>query len=89
MKYIKQTAAAVALTASALLVSACSSGTTSDTTKNAADSRPVVNKENWPERIPTSGLTKGLSLPLEAYMPSYEDQVTVEQAANDLQQSCM
>ncbi|QCD59649.1 hypothetical protein CEB94_36235 [Streptomyces hawaiiensis] len=89
MKYIKQTAAAVALTASALLVSACSSGTTSDTTKNAADSRPVVNKENWPKRIPTSGLTKGLSLPLEAYMPSYEDQVTVEQAANDLQQSCM
>ncbi|MFE2267575.1 hypothetical protein [Streptomyces griseosporeus] len=48
-----------------------------------------MNKENWPEKIPTSGLTKGLTLPLEAYMDSYEDQVTVEQAANDLQQSCM
>lgn len=89
MKRIKRTAAAVALTASALLVSACSSGTTPDTTKNAADGRPIVNKENWPEKIPTSGLTKDLILPLEAYMASYEDQVTVEQAANDLQQSCM
>ncbi|MFI6492983.1 hypothetical protein [Streptomyces sp. NPDC050564] len=89
MKHIKRTATAVALTASALLVSACSSGTTPDTTKNAADGKPIVNKENWPKKIPTSGLTKDLTLPLEAYMASYEDQVTVEQAANDLQQSCM
>jgi hypothetical protein len=89
VKRIKRTATAVALTASALLVSACSSGTTPDTTKNAADGRPIVNKENWPKKIPTSGLTKDLTLPLEAYMASYEDQVTVEQAANDLQQSCM
>ncbi|QKZ18142.1 hypothetical protein [Streptomyces chartreusis] len=89
MKKIKRTAIAVALTASALLVSACSSGTTSETAENVADGRPVVNKENWPEETPTSGLTKDLTLPLEAYMASYEDQVTVEQAANDLQQSCM
>ena len=89
MKHIKRTATAVALTASALLVSACSSGTTPDTTQNAADGKPIVNKENWPKKIPTSGLTKDLTLPLEAYMASYEDQVTVEQAANDLQQSCM
>ena len=86
---IKRTATAVTLAASALLVSACSSGTTPDTTKNAADGRPIVDKENWPEKIPTSGLTKDLTLPLETYMASYEDQVTVEQAANDLQQSCM
>jgi hypothetical protein len=90
VKHLKRTAAAaVALTASALLVSACSSGTTPDTTKNAADGRPIVNKENWPKRVPASGLTKDLTLPLEPYMASYEDQVTVEQAANDLQQSCM
>lgn len=89
MKHIKRTATAVALTASVLLVSACSSGTTADTTKNAADGKPIVNKENWPEKIPTSGLTKDLSLPLETYMASYEDQVTIEQAANNLQQSCM
>ncbi|MFC8241286.1 hypothetical protein [Streptomyces chartreusis] len=89
MKNIKRIATAVALTASALLVSACSSGTTADTTKNAADGRPIVNKENWPEKIPTRGLTKDLTLPLEAYMASYEEQVTVEQAASDLQQSCM
>lgn len=89
MKHIKRTATALALTASALLVSACSSGTSEHTAQNAADGRPIVNKENWPQKIPTSGLTKGLTLPLEAYMASYEDQVTVEQAANDLQQSCM
>ncbi|MFF0014477.1 hypothetical protein [Streptomyces sp. NPDC005374] len=89
MKHIKRTAAAVALTASALLASACSPGTTPETTTNAADDRPIVNKENWPEKIPTSGPAKDLTLPLEAYMASYEDQVTVEQAADDLQQSCM
>ncbi|MEV5952498.1 hypothetical protein AB0M11_01750 [Streptomyces sp. NPDC051987] len=89
MKHIKRTATAVALTASALLVSACSSGTSAHTTQNAADGKPIVNKENWPKKIPTSGLTKDLTLPLEAYMASYEEQVTVEQAASDLQQSCM
>ncbi|MEV5887339.1 hypothetical protein AB0L74_32620 [Streptomyces sp. NPDC052020] len=89
MKHIKRTATAVALTASALLVTACSSGATPETAKNVADDRPIVNKENWPKKIPTSGLTKELTLPLEAYMASYEDQVTIEQAANDLQQSCM
>jgi hypothetical protein len=89
VKHIKRTATAVALTASAFLLSACSSGATPDTTKNAADGRPIVDKENWPEKVPTSGLAKDLTLPLEAYMASYEDQVTIEQAANDLQQSCM
>jgi hypothetical protein len=89
VKHIKRTATSVALAASALLVSACSSGTSPHTTQNAADGRPIVNKENWPKKIPTSGLTKGLTLPLEAYMASYEDQVAVEQAASDLQQSCM
>ncbi|MFJ4534366.1 hypothetical protein ACIP39_00075 [Streptomyces tibetensis] len=89
MKNLKRTATAVTLTASALLLSACSSGTSAHTTQNAADGRPIVNKENWPKKIPTSGLAKDLTLPLEAYMASYEDQVTIEQAANDLQQSCM
>ncbi|MFB6844979.1 hypothetical protein ACFCXS_08975 [Streptomyces sp. NPDC056373] len=89
MKRIKRTALAVALTASALLVSACSSGAASDTTENAADGKPIVNKANWPEKVPTTGLTKNLTLPLEAYMASYEDQVTLEQAASDLEQSCM
>jgi hypothetical protein len=89
VKHIKRTATAVALAASALLVSACSSGATPETAKNVADGKPIVNKDNWPKKIPTSGLTKDLTLPLEAYMTSYEDQVTVEQASNDLQQTCM
>ncbi|MFE0802564.1 hypothetical protein ACFW3N_21060 [Streptomyces sp. NPDC058834] len=79
------------MTASTLLVSACSSGTApkTETATNVADGKPIVNKENWPDKIPASGLTKDLSLPLEVYMASYEDQVTVEEATNDLQQSCM
>jgi hypothetical protein len=43
-----------------------------------------MNKKNSPKETPTRGLTKNLSLPLEPYMASYEDQVTIEQAANDL-----
>ncbi|MCD7444849.1 hypothetical protein K4B79_42460 [Streptomyces lincolnensis] len=89
MKNIKRIAAAVALTGSALLTSACSSGTTAETATSVADDRPIVNTENWPEEIPTSGPARNLTLPLEAYMASYKDQVTVEQAASDLQQSCM
>ncbi|MFE9686846.1 hypothetical protein [Streptomyces sp. NPDC006285] len=89
MKHTKRTATAVALAASALLVSACSSGTSAHTKENVADGKPIVNKENWPEKTPTNGLTKDLTLPLETYMASYEDQVTVEQASKELQQSCM
>lgn len=89
MKHTKRIATAVALTASMFLVSACSSDTTPDATQNVADGKTIVNKENWPEKTPTSGLTKNLTLPLEAYMASSEDQVAVEQASNDLQQSCM
>ncbi|MER7982659.1 hypothetical protein [Streptomyces sp. NPDC095817] len=89
MSRIKTTVLAAALTTSALLVSACSSGSTAETATNVADGKPIVNKENWPKKVPSSGLTKDLTLPLEAYMASYEDQVTVEQAADDLQQSCM
>lgn len=89
MKHTQRIATAVVLTASALLLSACSSGTTPDLTQNVADGKTIVNKENWPKQVPTSGLAKNLTLPLEGYMASYEEQVTVEQAATDLQQSCM
>ncbi|MET9252316.1 hypothetical protein [Streptomyces sp. NPDC003717] len=89
MKRTQRIAAAVALAASALLVSACSSAGPGPATANAADEKPVVDKANWPEKVPTSGLAKNLTLPLEEYMPSYADQVAVEQAASDLQESCM
>ncbi|MGW4435074.1 hypothetical protein ACWELO_04760 [Streptomyces sp. NPDC004596] len=89
MRHVKRIATAVALTASAFLVSACSPGTPPDANGSAAGGEPIVNKENWPGRVPSSGLAKGLSLPLEAYMASYQDQVTVERAADDLQRSCM
>ncbi|MEU9357962.1 hypothetical protein AB0D35_07580 [Streptomyces sp. NPDC048301] len=39
--------------------------------------------------MPTSGLVKGLELPLESYLPSYADQVTVDTALRTLETRCM
>ncbi|WP_411069531.1 hypothetical protein [Streptomyces sp. cmx-4-25] len=39
--------------------------------------------------MPTSGLVKGLELPLESYLPSYADQVVVDTALRTLQTRCM
>ncbi|MEV6263217.1 hypothetical protein AB0M42_21045 [Streptomyces sp. NPDC051784] len=39
--------------------------------------------------MPTSGLVKGLELPLESYLPSYADQVAVDTALRTLQTRCM
>ncbi|GFM99993.1 hypothetical protein Sfulv_48040 [Streptomyces fulvorobeus] len=48
-----------------------------------------VNQIEWPEEIPSSGLVKGLELPLESYMVSYSDQVAVDTALRILQTRCM
>ncbi|WP_432068886.1 hypothetical protein [Streptomyces sp. C10-9-1] len=39
--------------------------------------------------VPVSGLTKGLSLPLEAYMLNYSDGLQIERAKQRLAASCM
>jgi hypothetical protein len=43
----------------------------------------------WPQATPTAGLAKGLSLPLEAYMETYQDTVTLDNAERHLETKCM
>ena len=74
----------------AISLGACSpSGSSADAGANAAKNEKPVDRANWPEETPSSGLAKGLELPLEAYMSSYEDQVTVDTALRTLQTRCM
>ncbi|ALO09072.1 hypothetical protein AQF52_3478 [Streptomyces venezuelae] len=39
--------------------------------------------------MPTRGLAKGLALPLEVYMPSYSDEIAVQQARDTAETACM
>ncbi|WP_405796437.1 hypothetical protein [Streptomyces sp. NBC_01506] len=50
---------------------------------------PRIFEDNWPEKVPTSGLTKGLVLPLETYMISYAEEVAVQQARDTAEIACM
>lgn len=43
----------------------------------------------WPDAVPKSGLAKGLVLPLEAYMETYPETVTIARAVDKLTESCM
>ncbi|MFJ6569556.1 hypothetical protein ACIQNU_19230 [Streptomyces sp. NPDC091292] len=93
MNWTKRSTAALVLIATAGLITACGAGTTGGDTSAAgapvAGDQPIVNKANWPEATPTSGLAKGLSLPLEDYMQTYEETVTLDQASRTLQEECM
>ena len=70
----------------AISTGACSS---SGSASEPAKDRTPVDRSNWPKEIPASGLAKGLELPLEAYLFSYADQVTVDTALRTLQTRCM
>ncbi|MFI0929984.1 hypothetical protein [Streptomyces sp. NPDC021012] len=50
---------------------------------------PQVFRDNWPAKVPTRGLAKGLALPLEAYMTSYADEIAVQQARDNAETACM
>ncbi|WP_406282748.1 hypothetical protein [Streptomyces sp. NBC_00209] len=89
------TTAAIALAAAAL-VTGCSAATTgaSDTAQNPktgpiAQESSTVDKAHWPTSTPRNGLAKGLSLPLEDYMQTYQDTVALDNGARDLQKKCM
>ncbi|WP_369263710.1 hypothetical protein [Streptomyces sp. R35] len=79
------------MVATAGVLSACGSGAVGspDAAKPVAENKPLVNKDNWPKATPDRGLAKGLSLPLEDYMQSYADTVTLDQATRHLQERCM
>ncbi|MFG3135999.1 hypothetical protein ACGFZA_07230 [Streptomyces sp. NPDC048211] len=50
---------------------------------------PKVFHENWPEKVPSKGLAKGMALPLETFMTSYADEIAVQQARDIAETSCM
>ncbi|WP_411082656.1 hypothetical protein [Streptomyces sp. cmx-18-6] len=50
---------------------------------------PKVFTENWPSRVPSAGLTKGMALPLEQYMVSYADEIAVQRARDVAEIACM
>ncbi|WP_155056123.1 hypothetical protein [Streptomyces blattellae] len=82
---------AVAAMAAAALLTGCGAETENDTarTKTVVEDNSMVDKENWPEAVPEQGLAKGMSLPLEAYMQTYQDTVTLDEASRSLQERCM
>ncbi|MFD8725937.1 hypothetical protein ACFV2H_50470 [Streptomyces sp. NPDC059629] len=58
-------------------------------TAPVAQESSTVDKGNWPPATPPSGLAKGLSLPLEDYMQTYQDTVALDDAARHIQKQCM
>ncbi|MFF3345537.1 hypothetical protein [Streptomyces sp. NPDC002779] len=78
--------AATTLIATSFLTACTASA---DKPSPASAGQPIVNKDKWPNSTPTAGLAKGISLPLERYMVSYADRVTIEDAQNTLTTSCM
>lgn len=49
----------------------------------------VSARPHWPDPVPTSGLTKGLVLPMEAYMVTYPEEVALRRAVDTLESRCM
>ncbi|MYS93626.1 MULTISPECIES: hypothetical protein [Streptomyces] len=86
MNVKKPVVVAIAI-AAATLMTACSGNSTS--ARNTSADKPIVNKDNWPAQVPRQGLARNMVLPLEKYMLSYADRVTLDQATTDLQQKCM
>ncbi|MEV4426422.1 hypothetical protein ACN9M0_13880 [Streptomyces sp. R-07] len=48
-----------------------------------------VDESKWPRATPETGLARGLVLPLQQYMQTYQDSVVIERAARSLQTRCM
>lgn len=92
MNWNKRTGlATAAMAAATALITGCGAGTATEAggTTPVADDKPMVDKANWPKATPERGLAKGLSLPLEEYMQTYQDTVTLDQASRKLQEKCM
>ncbi|MFH8655726.1 hypothetical protein [Streptomyces afghaniensis] len=87
MRRTAASVAAAAAIAAATLMTGCGSNDTS--AQDTPAGTPVVNKDNWPAKAPRQGLAKNMVLPLEKYMLSYADRVTLDQATTGLQQKCM
>lgn len=93
---IRKTAAPIAALAAATvaLITSCSAGGNTAAgsdpqTKPVANTASSVNKNTWPQATPTAGLAKGLFLPLEAYMETYQDTVSIDNAERHLESTCL
>lgn len=76
--------AIMATAMAAVSLSACTSSTGPSSDPSGAPTRSEVTADE--ER---QGLTAGMGLPLEAYLTSYTDQLTVQQAQGMLERACM
>jgi len=66
----------------------CSPGPGTDLAAPAGPSASAGHAA-WPDAIPRTGLTKGMVLPLEAYMETYPESVAIERAVQRLETQCM
>ncbi|GLP67582.1 hypothetical protein TUSST3_42040 [Streptomyces sp. TUS-ST3] len=94
MPFRRTAAATAVVAATAALITSCSAGKPGSAaaepqTRPVANSSSSVDKSNWPEATPTAGLAKGLSLPLEAYMETYQDTVALDDAERHLETQCL
>ncbi|MGW0596828.1 hypothetical protein ACWD11_06715 [Streptomyces sp. NPDC002776] len=67
----------------------CAAEQERDPAAAAAQNLKNVDRSKWPPATPESGLAKGLTLPLEQYMQTYEQNVVIDQATRNLQSECM
>ncbi|MFI9106639.1 hypothetical protein ACIGXA_39700 [Streptomyces fildesensis] len=56
---------------------------------DAAHDNPTAAAAGWPDAVPKSGLAKGMVLPLEAYMETYPESVSIRRAIIQLETQCM
>ncbi|MDX3239394.1 hypothetical protein PV392_27640 [Streptomyces sp. ME03-5709C] len=92
----KRTTGSITLAIIVTLMTGCSTSEGSNSVKTsgsgpepAAQKSSAVDRTNWPPATPRNGLAKGLSLPLEEYMQTYQDTVALADAAHRLQADCM
>ncbi|CAL2060012.1 hypothetical protein ACH4OT_33615 [Streptomyces murinus] len=95
MNVRKATMVLATVATTAAVITSCSAVGSQNSATSDPHTRPVgnaasnVDKSTWPHATPTAGLAKGFSLPLEAYMETYQDTVTVDNAERHLETKCM
>lgn len=62
---------------------------TGDGSPKASPSPAPVNRDNWPAATVTSGLAEGESLPVEPYLQTYPEIVSLQQGINTATSRCM
>ncbi|MEE4543460.1 hypothetical protein V2S66_15945 [Streptomyces sp. V4-01] len=67
----------------------CSDGRSGGTASPGTSGANRVAAAAWPAPVPKTGLAQGLVLPLEAYMETYPETVTIGTAIDKLTERCM